>query len=387
MIGLRWPRPALAERIAGRVEAMMAAGLLDEVEPGRAPAGCRGPPRQALGYKELIEHLDGAARSTRRSTRSSLRTRQFAVRQERWFRRDPRVRWIDIDRDPVAEAVPAVVDALASEPGPRMTTLTKHHGLGNDFLVAVPPRRRATCRRSPAGCATARRGIGADGLLVGESEPGHAARMVLYNADGSRAEMSGNGIRCFAQALAARRGDLTRADDPHRRRAAARRAAPTEDPHTLLATVDMGAVARSARARRVGRPSAPTRTAPWPTSTSATRTRVVGVDDVAAVDLLALGRQVPQVNLEIIEPGPGAGRHHDARPRARRRHHPGLRHRCRAQRRGRPPAGASSTPASRNWWCTWTAGSAKVALHRPEPGRVTLTGPATFVATIEVPVP
>ena len=39
-------------------------------------------------------------------------TRQFAVRQERWFRRDPRVRWIDIEADPVAEALPAVLDAL-----------------------------------------------------------------------------------------------------------------------------------------------------------------------------------------------------------------------------------------------------------------------------------
>ena len=41
-----------------------------------------------------------------------LRTRQFAVRQERWFRRDPRVRWFDVDRDPVAEVAPAVVAAL-----------------------------------------------------------------------------------------------------------------------------------------------------------------------------------------------------------------------------------------------------------------------------------
>ena len=40
------------------------------------------------------------------------RTRQFAVRQERWFRRDPRVRWIDVEHDPVAEAAPAVIDAL-----------------------------------------------------------------------------------------------------------------------------------------------------------------------------------------------------------------------------------------------------------------------------------
>ena len=80
-------------------------------------------------------------------------------------------------------------------------TLTKHHGLGNDFLVVfspcvddLPALARQLCDR--------RRGIGADGLLVAESADGFAARMTLYNADGSRAEMSGNGIRCFAQALA-----------------------------------------------------------------------------------------------------------------------------------------------------------------------------------------
>src|SRR5215510_1719537 len=86
-------------------------------------------------------------------------------------------------------------------------TLTKHHGLGNDFLVVfhpdvddLPALARRVCDR--------RRGIGADGLLVGESADGYAAQMFLFNADGSRAEMSGNGIRCFAQALAARRGDM-----------------------------------------------------------------------------------------------------------------------------------------------------------------------------------
>ena len=117
MIGLRWPRPALAERVATRVGAMMAAGLLDEVARVAA-GGLSRTAAQALGYKELIEHLEG--RSTLDAAVDSIivRTRQFAVRQDRWFRRDPRVRWIDVDRDPVAEAVPAVVDALTSEPEP-----------------------------------------------------------------------------------------------------------------------------------------------------------------------------------------------------------------------------------------------------------------------------
>ena len=69
-----------------------------------------------------------------------------------------------------------------------------------------------------------RTGIGADGLLVAESADGYAARMMLYNADGSRAEMSGNGIRCFAQALADAARRSRHRSDPHRRRRPARRA-------------------------------------------------------------------------------------------------------------------------------------------------------------------
>jgi diaminopimelate epimerase len=78
--------------------------------------------------------------------------------------------------------------------------LTKHHGLGNDFLVSADPLRppdpavaRAVCDRH--------RGIGADGLLHLGGPTGEAQlSMVLLNADGSRAEMSGNGIGCLVQA-------------------------------------------------------------------------------------------------------------------------------------------------------------------------------------------
>ena len=81
--------------------------------------------------------------------------------------------------------------------------LTKHHGLGNDFLIllgdqgvgeeALPALARALCDRH--------RGIGADGLLAAMPATEAVARMVLHNADGGRAEMSGNGIRCLGQAL------------------------------------------------------------------------------------------------------------------------------------------------------------------------------------------
>ena len=80
--------------------------------------------------------------------------------------------------------------------------LTKHHALGNDFLVLLdlsatidvsPALARAACDRHT--------GVGADGLLhVSRSASANVA-MVLYNADGGRAEMSGNGISCVAQAV------------------------------------------------------------------------------------------------------------------------------------------------------------------------------------------
>jgi tRNA dimethylallyltransferase len=111
MIGLRWPRPVLATRIEQRVAAMLAAGLLDEVSR-LAAGGLSRTARQALGYKELLDHLEG--RSTLDAAVAAIitRTRRFAVRQERWFRRDPRVRWYDVDLDPVSELAPTVADAL-----------------------------------------------------------------------------------------------------------------------------------------------------------------------------------------------------------------------------------------------------------------------------------
>ena len=102
--GLRWPRPLLTIRIAERVHRMIDGGLLAEVE-----ALAEGPisrtARQALGYKELLDHLDGTTTLDSAIEMIITRTRQFAVRQERWFRRDPRIRWIDIDNDPVAEVL------------------------------------------------------------------------------------------------------------------------------------------------------------------------------------------------------------------------------------------------------------------------------------------
>jgi tRNA dimethylallyltransferase len=112
-IGLRWDRAVLAERIEQRVNRMIEAGLVGEVECILADTGALShTARQALGYKELIDHLAGHTSLSEAIATIVLRTRQFSVRQERWFRRDPRVRWIDVEDDPVAEAAPVVTEAL-----------------------------------------------------------------------------------------------------------------------------------------------------------------------------------------------------------------------------------------------------------------------------------
>ena len=120
-IGLRWDRAVLATRIEQRVHRMIADGLVGEVETILANGGFSRSAGQALGYKEVAAHLRGELGLDEAVEQIVVRTRQFAVRQLRWFGRDPRVHWIDVDGDPVAEAVPTVVAALrsATVPDPR----------------------------------------------------------------------------------------------------------------------------------------------------------------------------------------------------------------------------------------------------------------------------
>jgi tRNA dimethylallyltransferase len=112
--GVRWPRATLTTRIRARYDTMLAAGLLDEVRSLRGrPGGLSRTARQALGYKELFDHLDGRSSLEEAVELAVSRTRQFAVRQERWFRRDPRIHWIDLEHDPL-EALPHLQGALAA---------------------------------------------------------------------------------------------------------------------------------------------------------------------------------------------------------------------------------------------------------------------------------
>jgi diaminopimelate epimerase len=201
--------------------------------------------------------------------------------------------------------------------------------------------------------------------------------MWLYNADGSRAEMSGNGIRCLAQAVISRRGvteaTLMISTDGGLRRVDIKATGPSE----AWASVEMGTITPSAPpavwhlldldgARPVahvsiGNPHA-----------------VVLVDDADAVDLAAAGAAVPDVNLEVIAAGPETGAIT-----------------MRVHERGVGITEACGTGACAAAWAArdWEIAGAQVVVHMLggdgevtlDGDNVTLAGPTVFIADIEVP--
>ncbi len=125
--------------------------------------------------------------------------------------------------------------------------LSKHHGLGNDFLVAletVNPGLRPDADLARRLCAR-HHGVGADGMMFGlcSDRDGIDLRMVLFNADGGEAEISGNGIRCLAQAAlrdSGRRDGVIVIDTAGGVRSLL--ASATDDPFVDQVRVEMGAV-------------------------------------------------------------------------------------------------------------------------------------------------
>lgn len=101
-------RDDLDERVALRVHRMIAAGFVDEVR-ALLPHGLRHSPTagKALGYAQLLAVLDDGGEVTRdldTALESTIRTtRRFVRRQRSWFRRDPRVRWLDAGAPDLAE--------------------------------------------------------------------------------------------------------------------------------------------------------------------------------------------------------------------------------------------------------------------------------------------
>jgi diaminopimelate epimerase len=270
-------------------------------------------------------------------------------------------------------------------------SVTKHNGLGNDFLVLD---QRETSALSNAQVVAIdwsniarewcnrKTGVGADGLLLLGRVDTNTLTMRLYNSDGSLAEMSGNGIRCLAQA-ALMADELTTevvytvATDAGERRVVVTPQA--DDPLTVNASVDMGLIGtlqeptgwaslecdpmRPVMHISVGNPHS-----------------VVGVEDVAIVPLKELGEKVPQINLEIIEPGPEVNAIT-----------------MRVHERGAGITQACGTGACASAWAAvqWglvpksasevivhmDGGDVKVRVNEPKLGSVTLIGPAQFMST------
>ena len=122
LVGLRLPRPLIDERISARYARQIDAGFVDEVAGlSRRPRGMSRTAGQALGYSEVLSHLEGEVTLTAALEEAATRTRRFARRQERWFRRDPRVEWIDVAAEPI-DVLPQVLAVLAPE-GNRMAVV------------------------------------------------------------------------------------------------------------------------------------------------------------------------------------------------------------------------------------------------------------------------
>jgi tRNA dimethylallyltransferase len=112
VVGLRVERAALDCRIDSRFRRQLADGFVDEVRTLAArPAGWSRTAAQALGYRELLDHVVGDRDLEECVAEAITRTRQFARRQERWFRRDPRIEWVDAGGEP-AGLLDAVARAL-----------------------------------------------------------------------------------------------------------------------------------------------------------------------------------------------------------------------------------------------------------------------------------
>ncbi|WP_208543013.1 tRNA (adenosine(37)-N6)-dimethylallyltransferase MiaA [Nocardioides euryhalodurans] len=105
-IGVTIDRPTLDDRIAARVRRMYGDGLVEEV----ARLGPLGPTAAtAIGYRQATAHLAGELTLEEAIEQTTTATRRFARRQESWWRKDPRITWVDHDDpDRVERAVAAV---------------------------------------------------------------------------------------------------------------------------------------------------------------------------------------------------------------------------------------------------------------------------------------
>jgi tRNA dimethylallyltransferase len=97
LFGLRWDRPALNRRINARAKQMIADGWVEEVRHLLATGGIGPTAAEAVGYRHLIEHVEGRLPLADALEQVKIKSRQLGVKQMRWFRRFPTVRWLDAE--------------------------------------------------------------------------------------------------------------------------------------------------------------------------------------------------------------------------------------------------------------------------------------------------
>nr|WP_238580889.1 tRNA (adenosine(37)-N6)-dimethylallyltransferase MiaA [Streptomonospora alba] len=116
-IGVRVPRPELDARIEVRVERMWRAGLVEEVRALRERGLADGrTASRALGYAQVLRYLEGEWDEEQARAETVRATRRFARRQESWFRRDPRVHWLDHDDPELVEHALELIRAAEAAP-------------------------------------------------------------------------------------------------------------------------------------------------------------------------------------------------------------------------------------------------------------------------------
>jgi tRNA dimethylallyltransferase len=110
-LGVNVDRPELDRRIEARVDRMWAVGFEAEVRR-LAARGLRDgkTASRALGYQQMLRYLDGDLTLDQARDETARATRRFARRQESWFRRDPRVRWLGGGEGLRARALSEIAD-------------------------------------------------------------------------------------------------------------------------------------------------------------------------------------------------------------------------------------------------------------------------------------
>lgn len=275
------------------------------------------------------------------------------------------------------------------------------HGLGNEFLVALVDELPAEADAARAAVEHCDRscGIGADGLIyaVLDSSGGDrdlAATMRLWNSDGSPAEVSGNGLRCLAHAIARTLGEsefdagfgvvVHTVAGP--RRCSIR---PTETPGTVVGTTEMGTPGPGPRPDRLSRsPEAavegilgPGAIRRWATLDVGNPHIVLAVDDPAEVPLDAAGPAVEAVFSGGINVHFGAVTGTDELTLGVWERGAGATAAC-----GTGAVAAAATfhrwgEVGQNVTVRMAGGEARVDLSEP----VTLTGESAYVAAVDVP--